>query len=307
MDLHFHGAFGVDLMSADRKQLNELSRKLKKAGIAGFCATTLSASHKDLLRTVTRLGEWINSKEAPGAQPLGIHLEGPYIHSNCCGAHPREIIRPLKMKEIEELWNASGETLKILTIAPEILSPELLKTLTSWARKRKVILSLGHSQATEKQAENAFKLGFSGVTHAWNALPFHHRAPGAIGAALGRKGIHIELIIDLIHVSPTLIRWTRKLHPEGVCFVSDCAPAAATSDGHWYPFGDLETRFEDGVCRLGNGALAGGGLLLTEAFEQWLAVESRQTGESVKSLRAKSIDLVTVNPLKALGLKLRKA
>ena len=293
-------------MTADVQELNELSRKLKRAGIAGFCPTTLSASHKVLLKTVTRLGEWILSTKAmkaPGARPLGIHLEGPYIHPHSCGAHPLEIIRPLKMVELDELWNASRQTLKILTVAPELLSPSLLKQLTNWARKRRIILSLGHSQANEKQAEIAFQSGFSGITHAWNALPFHHRAPGALGAALGQKGIHIEVIIDLIHVAPTLIRWTRKLHPEGVCFVSDCAPAAATHGGKWIQFGDLETRFKDGACRLKNGSLAGGGLLLSQAYEQWLKVESQHTGETIGALRRKSIDLVTVNPLRAIGLK----
>jgi N-acetylglucosamine-6-phosphate deacetylase len=302
VDLHFHGAFGIDLMSADRTQLNRLSAELWKHGIAGFCATTLSGAHAELLAAVTRLGAWIRSGEAPGAQPLGIHLEGPYVHPGACGAHPPGAIRELSMTEIQELWDASQGTLKILTVAPERLSPELTRQLTRWARKNRVVLSLGHSRATEEQAISAFKSGFSGVTHAWNALAFHHRAPGPLGAALGNPKVYVELIIDLIHVSPTLIRWTQKLHPKGVCFVSDCAPAAATSGKNWFNFGTLKTRFQDGACRLDGGALAGGGLLLGKAYQQWLKTESRLTGRPISDLLKKTVHSLTTRPLEALQL-----
>ncbi|MBC7693774.1 MAG: hypothetical protein H7222_18555 [Methylotenera sp.] len=305
VDLHFHGAFGVDLMSASRAELNRLSLSLWKKGVAGFCATTLSATHSELMKTVTRLGAWIRSGEAQGALPLGIHLEGPYVHPHACGAHPVQAIREFRMSELEELWEGSQKTLKILTLAPEILAPAVLRDLTQWAKKNEVILSLGHSRATESEAGQAFKAGFTGVTHAWNALPFHHRSPGPLGAAFGRPGVYVELILDQIHVNSTVIRWTRKLHPKGVCFVSDCAPAAATTGGRWVDFGILKTRFHDGACRLKDGSLAGGGLLLGEAYRLWLATEARETGRSAEEIFKSSVSSLTVEPLRALGISAR--
>src|SRR6185437_15636763 len=152
------------------------------------CATTLSTDPHELAQAVSRLGEWIHSERGSlsrggsvRAMPLGIHLEGPFINSSCCGAHPPSSIRSLDLKELEALWKLSQGTLKILTIAPETLSSKALTRLVDWANHRGISLSLGHSKATEKQAKSAFESGFRGVTHAWNALAFHQRSPGALG------------------------------------------------------------------------------------------------------------------------------
>jgi N-acetylglucosamine-6-phosphate deacetylase len=317
VDLHFHGAFGIDLMTAAPEAMNELSERLWLEGLSAYCPTTLSATPEELADTVSRVGPWVrkkwaqrDSKKAPhGALPLGLHLEGPFIHPQSRGAHPLEAIRPIEISELEKLWDLSQSTLKILTVAPESV-PDL-KALTSWCKKRKIILSLGHSKATEEQAHAAFELGFSGVTHAWNAMPFHHRAPGPLGAALGRKGVHIELIVDQIHVSPTLLRWTRKLHgDEPVCYVSDCVPAAATANptifgdetGPWTAFGSLQIRQQDGACRLSDGSLAGGGFLLPQMICRYLEHEAQLTGIPLAKLLKEHARHWSKDPVRALNL-----
>src|SRR5690606_13058107 len=146
----------------------------------------------------------------------------------------------------------------------------------AWAKKRKIRLSIGHTRCTEVEASEAFAKGFTGVTHAWNAMAYHHREPGVLGAALsnasrsrGNRDVSIEVIPDEIHVHSTFIDWTLALHPEGVFFVSDAAPAACTDGARFYRFGDLECRFQDGASRLSDGSLAGGGHLLTDSFCSW--------------------------------------
>jgi N-acetylglucosamine-6-phosphate deacetylase len=211
------------------------------------------------------------------ALPLGLHLEGPFLSLQARGAHPSGAVRPLEKKELLELWEASRGTLKILTLAPEELTPSLMKWLVDWSRDRKkVILSAGHSRATTPQAQHAFDSGFTAVTHAWNAMAFHQREPGILGAALGRKGVHVELIGDGVHVSPEVVRWTCQLHKE-ICWVSDCTPAAATKRGTESSFGPLRVRqTQDGASRLEDGSLAGGGQLLPEALRAWVESEVRQ-------------------------------
>jgi len=147
------------------------------------------------------------------------------------------------------------------------------------------------------------------VTHAWNALPFHHREPGPLGAALGNPDIHVELILDQIHVDPTLIRWTLALHPESTCFVSDCVPAAATTPGTWHSFGSLQIRLHEGAGRLKEGHLAGGGLLLDQAYLKWLKSEAahlKTEGAPAKNLQQtllkKTLPYLTTAPLKALRI-----
>lgn len=293
-------------MTAGPEALDELSARLWQNGVAAFCPTTLSESFEGLLESVARIGKWIRSGTSKGALPLGIHLEGPFIHPGACGAHPIEHIRPFKQSDLELLWKTSEGTLKLLTIAPEKLTLGQLKTLSKWAREQKVVLSLGHSKATEAQANLAFSHGFSGITHAWNALSFHHREPGALGAALGRDDVHVELILDQVHVAPSVIDWMERLHPRGLCYVSDAVPPAGAKPGTWHRFGPLKARLHDGACRLESGALAGGGYLLSEAYSNWLASRCKDGGAALlkKTLKS-SLGRVTTEPLNALGLSTR--
>lgn len=312
MDLHFHGAFGIDLMRAEAPELNLLAKKLFDRGIAAFCPTTLSVPAPELAGAVARLGEWITSlnvknlKNTPNfAIPLGIHLEGPFISSEASGAHPSEAVRPLDMSELEKLWQLSRGTLKIITLAPEILKPQETSKLVAWGRDRQIILALGHSRATREQSQAAFLAGFTGVTHAWNAMPFHHRTPGPLAAALGRKGTYLELIIDQQHVSTSVIRWTRKLHgKEPICFVSDCAPATGLNPQQWASFGPLKTHLENGACRLADGTLAGGGLLLSDSYKNWVEKESQETGLPILKILKESLKNWSEDPLNALQIEL---
>jgi N-acetylglucosamine-6-phosphate deacetylase len=252
---------------------------------------------------VSRLGAWIAARRRSPmpkqAVPLGIHLEGPYLQPGACGAHPPRALRKPSLAELEELWLASHQQLRILTLAPELLGERARGKLCVWAQERGITLSLGHSHATEEQAKRAFDQGFSGVTHAWNALAFHHRSPGALGAALGRRGIHVELILDRIHVAPAVARWTRALHGSGVCYVSDCVPAAKSRG--WHRFGPLRVQSRNGACRLKDGRLAGGAQLLPEAFCSWVEREARQNDLSPTKLLRRELDSLTLSPLRAIG------
>lgn len=317
VDIHFHGAFGIDLMTANQRALDKLSRKLWNCGVAAFCPTTLSVDKEFLLGSVFRLGKWIRGRsferEFTGAIPLGIHLEGPFIHPEACGAHPPGQVRRFDWRELERLWQASQETLKILTLAPEVLRPDDLPKLVLWCERRKIRLSLGHSRASEEEARQALESGFHGITHAWNALRFHHRSPGPLGAAIGFPGRYLELILDGVHVSPTVVRWTRKLHlPQPLCFVSDCVPAAATAParssrpGPWFDFGPLKIRYHTGACRLRNGELAGGGRLLSEAFCHWVTQGYLSLNGSRPNLKQAGLDHLNRDPLRVLGVSPRK-
>ena len=273
VDLHFHGAFGIDLMVAPRERLRELSARLADHGVGAICATTLSADLPDLERAVIELGAWTRSRrDQPGARVLGLHLEGPYLNRNSRGAHPSEAIRPFRPGELERLWELSEGTLKILTLAPETIAPEDLTALAEFGRKKKIRLSLGHSCATETEAASAFERGFSGVTHLWNALSFHHRDAGALGAALAASHVKCELIPDGVHVSPSVRTLTETLFRDRLCLVSDAAPAAGLPDGEECSFGPLRCAVRDGAARTATG-LAGGGYLLPEMVRRWLTAE----------------------------------
>jgi len=318
IDLHFHGALGVDFMTADEALLDELCHDLGQRALSGFCATTLSVEASPLAETVSRLGPWIRkihdrlseekSARDQGALPLGIHLEGPFLSPEARGAHPPGAIRALHLAELDSLWELSRGTLKILTVAPETLSPDETRRLALWCKIRKIHLSLGHSRATETQARDALDAGFTGITHAWNAMPFHHREPGPLGAALGRKGVAVELIVDEVHVHPTVLRWTEALHQGApLCWISDGAPAAGLPEGQPTAFGPLRIHSKDGACRIINpdgrdGGLAGGGLLLPDCFARQVTLEAARTGIQPERLITRFLPHVSRHPQKTLAI-----
>ncbi|MBU6374818.1 MAG: hypothetical protein KGQ59_02375 [Bdellovibrionales bacterium] len=281
IDLHFHGAFGIDLMSATAEQLDRLAEQLYCKGVAGFLPTTLSASNSEIEAALGTLGTWIENKHEVGpkkgeAFPLGIHLEGPFISTACCGAHPAEnLIRP-SLDILKHWYKLSRGSLAKVTIAPETSDWAEIRKILQWAKKQKICVSIGHSQASADLAVRTIQSGATSVTHAWNAMPFHHRNPGLLGAALGTPNVFVEIIPDNTHVSDHVVEWTLQLHRKGVCFVSDAVPAAHSRQ--WSSFGPLRVRVADGAGRTQNGALAGGGSTLFETFKGYWK-RRRQTSQ----------------------------
>lgn len=328
LDLHFHGAYGVDFMnteSTDLSALKQLSKKLLTKGVGGICATTLSASRETLLPAVEMLGKWCESRvHQPGTKVIGIHLEGPFLHPDFKGAHPKDAIVPFTFEYWNELWDISRGSLKIVTLAPECLDDETLFKLCKSAQKRNIKLNLGHSKATETEAQKAFQAGFSGITHLWNALYFHHRNAGALGAALhfldpslkGRpqkKSFSIELIPDQIHLSTSTLEMSLKLFKEHICFVSDAAPATGCKEGSIHSFGDLKCIYKNGASRIaGTDHLAGGGKLLPEMVKDLLHsttalyaphLSSNPLLEHQRKKLIQYTNAMSKSPLKTMGLQ----
>ena len=301
VDLHFHGAFGIDLMRAGVPELDRLAAGLHARGVSAFLPTTLSAGLRETEAAISRLGPWIRSKQDEGPTsrasfPLGIHLEGPFLSRSCCGAHPeRHLIRP-SLRLLKRWQRLSRGTIAKVTLAPETASWGEIRRILDWAKQEKIAISLGHSHADPVRTRQALDRGASSLTHAWNAMPFHHRSPGMLGESLGRDDLFIEIIPDNIHVSDVVVDWTMKIHPRGVCLVSDAVPAAHSRG--WVPFGPLQVRIAKGAGRTREGTLAGGGCSL---FEMAASYWSRQPGpRQDAALARRLLESITVWPLLSL-------
>ncbi|RYF47332.1 MAG: N-acetylglucosamine-6-phosphate deacetylase, partial [Cytophagaceae bacterium] len=79
----------------------------------------------------------------------GIHVEGPYFNPIKRGAHSMAYVRPPAEGELETLFSTNADVIRILTLAPEILTPGQLITLKK-LKHANTLLSLGHSNATYK-------------------------------------------------------------------------------------------------------------------------------------------------------------
>ena len=183
IDIHIHGGAGHDVMEADESARARIETQLVQHGVTAFLPTTVTAPEDRILRALEFLGHATQSKEGQGrAQPLGIHLEGPFISHAKRGVHPPANLVQPSPEILERFWQASQGAIRMMTIAPELTgAAETIR----YARTLGVHSSLGHSNATYAETQAGIAAGAGHATHTFNAMrPLDHRDPGILGAVL---------------------------------------------------------------------------------------------------------------------------
>ena len=235
VDLQINGGLGLafpELKFTDITKLKEICNYLWQQGIDAFVPTIVTTSIENVKRSLYTIQSFIKQQSTSEltAKVLGVHLEGPFLNPVKRGAHPEQYLLPLTITHIKEVISSYYDIVKIITLAPE-LNPtgEAIKYL----KERDIIISLGHSLATETQANRAFDLGASMVTHSFNAMPpLHHREPGLLGAAIVNNNVFCGLIADGKHISPTMIKiLLNSSNPDKIFLVSDALAPIGLSDG----------------------------------------------------------------------------
>ncbi len=260
IDIHIHGAYGIDFMSATKEQMAFLCAKLSEDGYEGFLPTTVTASADDVKNALSNLPS--------NPMILGFHLEGPFISEEFPGAQPQEFI--LDPEDAGPEWEEilSDRRLKIVTLAPEL--PGSIELITRLV-KHKVIVSMGHTNATYDEAALAHEAGLRHSTHTFNAMRgLHHREAGAVGAAMTLTPFNAELIYDRVHVSPeaAMLLIQARLVDGQVIGVSDSTMASGMEPGSEINMWGLDCVVGEGEVRLAdNGSLAGSAVTLKTVFE----------------------------------------
>jgi N-acetylglucosamine-6-phosphate deacetylase len=268
LDLHIHGAFGVDVLTATAPDLDRLALGLSARGVSGFLPTLVPQPLAETAATVARLSKWMRARRAGdgrGAMPLGIHFEGPFVSASRCGALRRScFLDGSDPRTLDEFFEAVGDPpgRPMTTLAPEI--PGGLAIVREF-KKRGFLVSIGHTEAGASVLDAALEVGASHMTHFGNAMrPFHHRDVGPIGWGLATDGVTVDVIADLHHLAPEMLRLVLKVKGDrGVALISDAMPAAGLGDGFYATWGDTLT-VTNGAARNAAGALAGSTCLLDE-------------------------------------------
>jgi N-acetylglucosamine-6-phosphate deacetylase len=274
IDLHVHGAVGVDVMDADPDGLARMARFLAGHGVTAWLPATMTATGPDTERALEAVRAVAGPVEG-GATVLGAYLEGPYLNRARAGAQDAGLIRPAGRAEALRLLDSG--IVRVLVLAPEV---EENRWLVAEAAARGVTVSSGHTDATYDQAVQAVAGGVRHVTHAFNAMrPLGHREPGMLGAALVTPELRCELIADNVHVHPAAMRLlVQAKGAEGVVLVSDAVRATGLPDGA-YTVGDQPAFSMDGAIRLADGTLAGSVLTLDRALHNLQAATGRPLAE----------------------------
>jgi N-acetylglucosamine-6-phosphate deacetylase len=291
LDIHTHGAAGHDVMEGSYGALAAVGLHHAKHGVAAYLPTTVTAPLDETLRALEGITAAIE-KGSEGSQPLGIHLEGPFLSHAKRGVHSPEEILPPDIKLFDRFWQAARGHIRLMTIAPEL--PGALD-LIAHARNLGVRISLGHSNATAEESLAGIAAGASTATHTFNAMrAFDHREPGLLGVVLDRDDLFAEIIADGVHVAPAAVRLYYKAKPHGrAILITDSMSATGMPDGT-YKLGTLEVQLADGVASH-NGTLAGSVLTMDRAVENFSAFT--HCGIAIASRMA------SYNPALMLGLE----
>ncbi|HKD74585.1 MAG TPA: N-acetylglucosamine-6-phosphate deacetylase, partial [Ktedonobacterales bacterium] len=228
IDVHTHGGGGFNLHTAAPDEIGAYAHWAPATGVTAFLIGVVGVPEglpeQQLRAAVTAIAE-----RDGGAEPLGIHLEGPYISIERRGAHMPSWLRRPDLAEADRVLSLAGGYLRLITVAPELPGADaLIRQMVATG----VRVSLGHTDATYEQALAAMELGVTHTTHCCNAMrPLYHRDPGPIGALAQSPQVYGELIADGVHVHPAMMKiLVRALGPQRTIVITDALAAAGMGD-----------------------------------------------------------------------------
>ena len=294
VDLHTHGAAGVDFVEASAEEFETAMAHYLAHGVTSLLVSIYPTSWAKSLKVLDRISSYIRQGYGRGVA-FGIHLEGPFVSPARPGALPMSCFRSPSLKDLRKLLAAGDGLVRTMTLAPELKGAG---GLIRFCQKNKVVPAFGHSNADYGETCGAITGGIRYATHLFNAMNgIHHRSPGAVTALLEDPRVAVEVISDGHHVQPPALRLINRLKSEDrVILVSDSTHPCGLKNGR-YRFAGAEVYLRDGVVRQKNGTLAGSALTLERA----LAVQVKEVGTPLE----KAIRYCTKNPASAVGASRR--
>ncbi len=291
IDVHIHGAVGVDVNAANVDGLVSVASFLARNGVTAWMPTLVPDSDENYARTIAEIDRLMEIQEAePIAQAVGVHYEGVFANEKMCGALRPEFFKKFTGGELSELPRLK-RGVHMTTFSPEIDGgAELAKELTrqSW------IASIGHTKADVDTLTNAFDAGARHLTHFYNAMTgLHHRDVGVVGWALTNPGITFDIIADGIHVDPRMLEFACRIKgPGNVSLISDAVAPTGLGDGEFEIWGEKVT-VEKGRTQNERGSIAGSVITMLDAVKGMLSIGFTQSEVSGMS---------SLNPAKLLKI-----
>jgi N-acetylglucosamine-6-phosphate deacetylase len=294
IDLHIHGALGRDTMEATPEAFRTICDFHASGGTTSLLLTTVTAPISEIANALRA----VRTSAGSIKQIAGVHVEGPFISKARAGAQRGEFIRNPNAELLDELL-AFADVIKVVTLAPEL--PGALAFIGR-LRMHNIIVSGGHSDASDVEARAGFEYGMRQVTHTFNAMSSArrrgiYREAGLLEFALSEPDIVCELIADGHHVSPTLMKMLyRAKGLRGICLVTDATAGAGLPPGKEFFLSGRSCVVGDGVCLLADrSALAGSASRMIDLV--------RVMVNEVNIPLHEAVAMATANPARALGFQ----
>lgn len=291
IDVHIHGAGGSDTMDGTVEAIEIIAKTIMSSGTTSFLPTTMTMPLADINRSLG-CTKHLRDNGSPGAQVLGVNLEGPFVSGEAIGAQNPNYLQMPSIETYQEMVKGYEDVPKSITIAPEL---EGAGELINYLARQGILVSAGHSQATYDDMVAAMNCGLSHTTHLYNGMSgLKHRAPGIVGATFDLAGLTTEIITDGIHILWPALRIAFKIKgTDKVCLITDAMRAAGMPDG-MYTLGGQDVKVKDGAAHLLTGSLAGSVLTLRRAVKNVWAHTEYPLYEVVK--------MATKNPAEYAGV-----
>jgi N-acetylglucosamine-6-phosphate deacetylase len=323
IDVHIHGAVGVDTMAAGADDLRRVGEFLARNGVTAWLPTLVPSPHQQYERAISAIEQamapasihdpqrrseyrlrsgFADSAKDPtevgtlntrSARILGVHYEGPFVNSEQCGALHREHFRTFSGRaDVDSLPTIENDSaVHMMTLAPEIQGGiELIKELhqRGWA------ISIGHTRASLEVLDQALAAGAGHMTHFMNAMPpLHQRAPGPVGWGLLQDDVTCDVIADGVHLDPMMLKLIlRSKAAARVSLISDAIAAAGLGAGEYEVWGE-KISVNHGRTQNARGSIAGSVITMLDAARM------------MSSLGASEVEvarMASTNPARLLGI-----
>ena len=293
IDVHFHGAVGVDVMEATPDDLRRVSEYLATQGVTAWLPTLVPGSDAEYQRVADAVSEVRRDSftRHHGARVLGVHYEGPFVNSAQCGALHVEHFKTYSRPEDLDFLRLPENGVRMITLAPEISGGvELVREL----KARGWVISIGHTRASLEVLDAACEAGARHMTHVMNAMsPLHHRAPGPIAWGLAREDVTFDMVADGIHLDPFMLQLLVKLKgPQSISLISDAIAATGKGDGDYQIWGETIS-VKNGRTANASGSIAGSVITMLDAVRV------------MRSLGVSNVDIAqmaSTSPARLLGI-----
>jgi N-acetylglucosamine-6-phosphate deacetylase len=280
IDIQLNGGWGHDF-TEDPASIWTVGARLPETGVTAFCPTIIT-SPPDRIKAATKA-----LRDRPdgyaGAEPVGLHIEGPFISHTKRGTHPAEFLRSPADADLPT------DDVAIVTVAPELDGAiDLITTLADQG----VVVSIGHSAADHATATQALNTGATLGTHLFNAMPpMTGRDPGIAGAILDSNA-YFGVIVDGVHLADTMVRLAWNTAPTRFIAITDAISALGMADGQHH-IGSITVTVAEGAVRNEEGNLAGSVLTMDKALTNLIHITGAALDEAAAAF--------TATPAKALG------
>lgn len=288
VDTHINGGEKFYFtQNANEETIKDIYESSLKLGTTHVLPTLITSPLENILKGIEATRSFL--EENPHSGVLGMHLEGPFLNLAKRGAHLAAYIRKPSNNELGEILKYGKGVIKLITIAAENFTSEQIDMLLESGIK----ISLGHSNATYKQAKQAYNQGITLCTHLYNAMTqMGHREPGVVGATFDSPEVYAPIILDGFHCDYAAARIAYKIKQDKLFLISDALfVGEKVKQFQWEEF---DAYLENGQYRNSEGNLAGAAVSMADCVKN--AVE--KVGISLEE----AIKMATIRPAKALGI-----